>query len=392
MANAAILFSLIDNLEFVNYYIQDIGNQNQAYTNQFSRHYKREMFDIVFENDVRQFSETKESFNKFMSELYTVYFPEAQYYLKSGKFPGVSMNVQNAESSGVSIVFENKSENDYTFGEDYSLLVLKNGIWEDVPYVIENWGFNSIGFDLASQSESDLITIDWRWLYGELQDGTYRLQKKVLLVRSPSDYDAYNLAVDFIITSTGNNDKISPEQINFNGITYVKSPVLLDLDPARLMKIGEVNGILIFDSGENIIALVNKVYYLYESQNKTRETDTSNDDITDNDFLYSPEGVQFRITAYSAAKALLSANADELALYMIEPNESENAIRGLKNVFDDIAVMTFKFSLENSMKSENEILTSYEYALKGEDSYSYVTMSVNKVDGEWKIAWIGIEK
>lgn len=472
MANAAVLFSLIDNLEFVNFYIQVAGQPNPS---QYSRHYKRDMFDAIFETDVRRFSETKESFAKFMSELYTVYFPEAQYYRNSGRFFSVSMNVQNADSSGVKAVFENASDNEYTYGEDYKLFVLKDGAWEAVPYVIENWGFDDIGYTLAPNSTSDVMTIDWRWLYGELQDGAYKIQKKVLLVRSPGDYSTYNLEAIFTILSS--EDKNNPEQqtaITFwvkpdepaqvigevaagQWLNSYKNSNISNLQriedyaidkvavfsgtplPGQTWQDMEYNLIIRVDYGITTASaeylspgdgvsgkgtfdgLFRELYVkalgdgkfeivgvgtgggeqefastINPNDNSDNVNNNINDDNvkykTENDFLYSSEGVQFRATAYGAAKALLSADADELALYMIEPNESVSAIRGLVNVFDDIAVINLKFNLENSMVSSDEIRASYEYALKGEDSWSYVTMSLIKTEGEWKVDWLGIEK
>lgn len=113
---------------------------------------------------------------------------------------------------------------------------------------------------------------------------------------------------------------------------------------------------------------------------------------TENDFLYSPEGLQFCKTAYGAAKAMLSADAEELAQYLIDPAYATRAVRNLTNIFDDLAVMTLKFSLENSVISDDEIRTSYEYLLKGDDSYTYVSMTLLRVDGEWKVSEIGLEK
>jgi len=44
------------------------------------------------------------------------------------------------------------------------------------------------------------------------------------------------------------------------------------------------------------------------------------------------------------------------------------------------------------MKSEDDIRASYEFQLKGEDSVSYVSMELIKVDSEWNVNFIALEK
>ena len=112
---------------------------------------------------------------------------------------------------------------------------------------------------------------------------------------------------------------------------------------------------------------------------------------TEADYLNSVDGVAFQSVAYQAAKSLLSANVDELSLYMVNASEAKKATRGLTNIFDDLEYMILAWSLDG-MKAENDIYASYRYLIKGEDSVSYVSMELIKIDGVWKVNSIGIEK
>jgi len=94
---------------------------------------------------------------------------------------------------------------------------------------------------------------------------------------------------------------------------------------------------------------------------------------TEADFLNSPDGVAFQIAAFRAAKAYL-----------------ESAEQG-DDLFRRIDYIILKWSLDD-IKSEDSIRASYEFALSGEDSVSYVTMELTKTAGQWQVTTIGLEK
>ena len=110
----------------------------------------------------------------------------------------VSIIIQNTSPNGISFHFENKTGNRYTYGEDYVLYVRKGNDWHIVEPIIEKWGFTAIGYTLEPQSITDTITIDWQRLFGQLLLGEYKIQKDVLLIREPGDYDRF--VVDQIFT------------------------------------------------------------------------------------------------------------------------------------------------------------------------------------------------
>ena len=112
---------------------------------------------------------------------------------------------------------------------------------------------------------------------------------------------------------------------------------------------------------------------------------------TKEDFLNSAEGELFQAVARKAAYALLSADANELSLYLENPSKAAYHTRGLYNVVDQLAIMNFLFSFEN-IQFDTNIFASYQYALEGEDSYSYVSMELVWIDGDWKVRSIAIEK
>ena len=108
---------------------------------------------------------------------------------------------------------------------------------------------------------------------------------------------------------------------------------------------------------------------------------------TESEFLNSPDGVKFQSTAYKAAKAYLSGNTDELLQYATE----SLTIDTTHDLFKDIDYMILKWSLDD-IKDKDKIHAAYEFKLKGDDSVSYVSMELIRLDSEWKVDTVGMEK
>jgi len=103
-----------------------------------------------------------------------------------------------ATPSGVTVTLKNVTDTEYTYGESYTVQRKTDNGWIDVEPVIENYGFNSIGYMLPAMGSEELI-IDWEWLYGKLPAGNYRIAKEALFFRSPGDYDTFTLFSAFTI-------------------------------------------------------------------------------------------------------------------------------------------------------------------------------------------------
>lgn len=116
-------------------------------------------------------------------------------------FQGVTMNVkkETVSSSKLTVIFENNSSNQGIFGECFSLERKFDEKWYQVPISISgNYAFTSIGYNLNSGETRELM-VDWKWLYGSLGAGEYRIIKDILDFRGTGDYDTYYLAAEFSI-------------------------------------------------------------------------------------------------------------------------------------------------------------------------------------------------
>lgn len=116
---------------------------------------------------------------------------------------GLYFTLKNISSTGAVLVFNQYDAEavtgKLTYGEDYVLETKKNGEWESVPVIVEgNYAFHAIGYTITSGEKTE-SEIEWKWLYGELKPGEYRIGKSVNDFRKSGDYDSYTVYAHFIL-------------------------------------------------------------------------------------------------------------------------------------------------------------------------------------------------
>ena len=123
----------------------------------------------------------------------------------------VSMSISSLSLTGATIIIKDTNKNPYTYGEWYMIERKVNGKWYEVLPIIENYGFNSIGY-LPNENNEVKFIIDWEWLYGKLSYGSYRILKEV---------GSYYISLEFEISEAVDKkiEVIKPEfrnDIKFN--------------------------------------------------------------------------------------------------------------------------------------------------------------------------------
>ena len=94
---------------------------------------------------------------------------------------GVSMVIKEGtlKRDRATIVITDTSGKNYTYGEEYRIDKYSDGKWEEADIVVDgNYGWNSIGYYIDDNKELEL-DINWKWLYGSLDKGRYRIVKSV---------------------------------------------------------------------------------------------------------------------------------------------------------------------------------------------------------------------
>ena len=85
------------------------------------------------------------------------------------------------------------------YGSDFGLEQYADGAWNPCPTVIDNAAFTSEGYSYSG--ETTMLPIDWRWIYGTLETGRYRISKQFSAKQQNSDaYTLYTLYAEFDIT------------------------------------------------------------------------------------------------------------------------------------------------------------------------------------------------
>ncbi len=99
--------------------------------------------------------------------------------------------------TGLTVILENSADKEWIYSEDFLLEKNVDGVWRQIP-VETSYGFEDIGYVLEPSSESEW-SVDWEWLYGSLNAGTYRIVKSVLDSDQQGHVETYDLAAEFTV-------------------------------------------------------------------------------------------------------------------------------------------------------------------------------------------------
>ncbi len=95
---------------------------------------------------------------------------------------GVTLSAKNVTADGMTLVCTQKG-GDYTgtleWGSEYRLQAKNGENWADVPMVIDNGAWDTIAYYIPTEQTSE-TEINWKWLYGSLNAGVYRLEKNIM--------------------------------------------------------------------------------------------------------------------------------------------------------------------------------------------------------------------
>jgi len=139
-------------------------------------------------------------------------------------------------------------------------------------------------------------------------------------------------------------------------------------------------------------------------QNSTPQTELQSDDVSgstsmseeeyalfqelqeENEFTRSQEYHEMQISSWKFARACLSNDTDSMETLVAADTE----ISTTKDIFYENLEFIILKGFRRS--DDGQVTVSYEFQQKGEDSYSYLTIEMANVGGEWKVVSYGFEK
>ena len=104
----------------------------------------------------------------------------------------VSISIRDVSAAGATVIVKDTNAEPYIYGSWYAVEQERNGEWYEVKTVINNYGFDALGYVPNENGEVE-FTISWEWLYGKLPAGQYRLLKQV---------NGQYIAVTFTVAAT----------------------------------------------------------------------------------------------------------------------------------------------------------------------------------------------
>ena len=115
---------------------------------------------------------------------------------------GITLSVKDVTPTGMTLVCSQSGgeiTGELECGSDYSLLVNSNGVWNAVPYLVDEVAWTSEAYCIP-MNDSIEFELKWERLYGELPAGTYRVVKGFMDFRDGGDYDTETYHTEFEIT------------------------------------------------------------------------------------------------------------------------------------------------------------------------------------------------
>lgn len=122
--------------------------------------------------------EEKTNLNKTEKEIITI-----KEYAELNEVEKVTMTIKGGTltRTGATIIITDLNENSNTYGSEYQIDKKENGSWEKADIIFEgNYGWNSIGYTVDENNQLEM-DINWKDLYGTLENGEYRIVKNVFL-------------------------------------------------------------------------------------------------------------------------------------------------------------------------------------------------------------------
>lgn len=114
---------------------------------------------------------------------------------------GISMVIKEGSltNTGATVIITDRREDEeHTYGDSFRIEKNVDGEWESLKTVVDDYGFNSIGYSVDENRTLEL-KVNWEWLYGKLDKGKYRLIKDFAITKDGNYMGSKEIYVVFEI-------------------------------------------------------------------------------------------------------------------------------------------------------------------------------------------------
>ena len=114
----------------------------------------------------------------------------------------ITMEAENVTASGLTLVVTQSGgvlPGTLTTGAPYFLQKNENDAWVSVEPLLEAWGWTTEGW-IVPVDDTVRWTVNWAWLFGELEPGQYRIGKDIYAEVSPGNYEQTVVYAEFEIS------------------------------------------------------------------------------------------------------------------------------------------------------------------------------------------------
>ena len=94
------------------------------------------------------------------------------------KIKNISVQISDISLTGATITIKDTNIVPSSYGEWYKIEKNINGKWQELKPIVDNYGFNEIAY-FPNENKEVEFNIDWELLYGKLDNGSYRIVKRV---------------------------------------------------------------------------------------------------------------------------------------------------------------------------------------------------------------------
>lgn len=114
----------------------------------------------------------------------------------------VSMKIKEGTltKTGATVIITDTSNADHTYGLEYRIDKMENNEWIPLKMKPEKYGWKLIGYHVDENNQLEMEH-DWDFLYGELEEGHYRLVKNMSLPEN-GEMVTHEFSAEFTIDDT----------------------------------------------------------------------------------------------------------------------------------------------------------------------------------------------